>query len=422
MASQNPVAEAPNIWAVAQEQFDHAAEKLDLDDGMRRVLRVPQRELTVNFPVTLDNGDVRVFTGYRVQHNVSRGPGKGGIRYHQDVSLDEVRALAMWMSWKCACVNIPFGGAKGGVIVDPKKLSIREVEGLTRRFTTEISPLIGPDRDIPAPDVNTNAQTMAWIMDTFSMHHGYTISGVVTGKPISIGGSLGRNEATARGAVFTLLQASAALHRPLPGARVSIQGYGNAGSIAATLLADEGASIVAVSDSTGGIYNPKGLDPARVGGWKREHGTVVGFPGSEEISNQQILEVECEILVPAALENQITRYNAPRIQAGIVAEAANGPTTPEADQILHDRGIFVIPDILCNAGGVTVSYFEWVQDMQSFFWTEERINQSLKGIMDRAFESVHTMSTRHEVDMRTAAYMVAVARVAEATTLRGLYP
>jgi len=422
MASQNPVAEAPNIWAVAQEQFDHAAEKLDLDDGMRRVLRVPQRELTVNFPVTLDNGEVRVFTGYRVQHNVSRGPGKGGIRYHQDVSLDEVRALAMWMSWKCACVNIPFGGAKGGVIVDPKKLSIREVEGLTRRFTTEISPLIGPDRDIPAPDVNTNAQTMAWIMDTFSMHHGYTISGVVTGKPISIGGSLGRNEATARGAVFTLLQASAALGRPLPGARVSIQGYGNAGSTAATLLADEGASIVAVSDSTGGIYNPKGLVPARVSGWKREHGTVVGFPGSEEISNQQILEVECEILVPAALENQITRHNAPRIQAGIVAEAANGPTTPEADQILHDRGIFVIPDILCNAGGVTVSYFEWVQDMQSFFWTEERINESLKGIMDRAFESVHTMSTRHEVDMRTAAYMVAVARVAEATTLRGLYP
>jgi len=422
MASQNPVAEAPNIWAVAQQQFDHAAEKLDLDDGMRRVLRVPQRELTVNFPVTMDDGEVRVFTGYRIQHNVSRGPAKGGIRYHQDVTLDEVRALAMWMSWKCACVNIPFGGGKGGVIVDPKKLSIREVEGLTRRFTTEISPLIGPDRDIPAPDVNTNAQTMAWMMDTFSMHHGYTISGVVTGKPISIGGSLGRNEATARGAVFTLLQASATLRRPLSGARVSIQGYGNAGSIAATLLADEGASIVAVSDSTGGIHDPSGLDPSRVSAWKREHGTVVGFPGSEEISNQQVLEVECEILVPAALENQITRANAPRIKAGIVAEAANGPTTPEADEILHDRGVFVIPDILCNAGGVTVSYFEWVQDMQSFFWTEERINESLKGIMDRAFESVHTMSTRHEVDMRTAAYMVAVARVAEATTLRGLYP
>jgi len=422
MASQNPVAEAPNIWAVAQSQFDHAAEKLDLDDGMRRVLRVPQRELTVNFPVTLDNRDVRVFTGYRVQHNVSRGPGKGGIRYHQDVTMDEVRALAMWMTWKCACVNIPYGGAKGGVIVDPKKLSIREVEGLTRRFTTEISPLIGPDRDIPAPDVNTNAQTMAWIMDTYSMHRGYTVHGVVTGKPISVGGSLGRNEATARGAVFTLLQWANAKNQPLDGARVSIQGYGNAGSIAATLLKDEGATIVAVSDSTGGIYNVGGLDPAKVSAWKQEHGTVVGFPSSDEVTNQEILEIECDILVPAALENQITRHNAPRIRAKVVAEAANGPTTPEADEILTDRGVFLIPDILCNAGGVTVSYFEWVQDMQSFFWTEERINQSLREIMDRAFESVHEMSGLHEVDMRTAAYMVAVARVAEATMLRGLYP
>ncbi|MEO7296402.1 MAG: Glu/Leu/Phe/Val dehydrogenase [Candidatus Limnocylindria bacterium] len=422
MASQNPVAEAPNIWAVAQSQFDHAADKLDLDAGMRRVLRVPQRELTVNFPVTMDDGSVQVFTGHRVQHNVSRGPGKGGIRYHQDVTLDEVRALAMWMSWKCACVDIPYGGAKGGVIVDPKKLSIREVEGLTRRFTTEISPLIGPTRDIPAPDVNTNAQTMAWIMDTYSMHHGYTIPGVVTGKPISIGGSLGRNEATARGAVFTLLQASAALNVPLVGARVSIQGYGNAGSIAATLLKDEGSTIVAVSDSTGGIYNAAGLDPARVSGWKQEHGTVVGFPGADDVTNREILEVDCDILVPAALENQITKHNAPNVKARIVAEAANGPTTPEADEILHDRGVFLIPDILCNAGGVTVSYFEWVQDMQSFFWTEDRINDSLKGIMDRAFTAVRAMSQEHEVDMRTAAYMVAVARVAEATTLRGLYP
>ena len=422
MASQNTVAEAPNIWAIAQSQFDHAADKLDLDEGMRRVLRVPQRELTVNFPVTMDDGSVHVFTGHRVQHNVSRGPGKGGIRYHQDVTLDEVRALAMWMSWKCACVNIPYGGAKGGVIVDPKKLSIREVEGLTRRFTTEISPLIGPDRDIPAPDVNTNAQTMAWIMDTYSMHKGYTIAGVVTGKPIAIGGSLGRNEATARGAVFTLLQASAALDVPLTGARVAIQGYGNAGSIAATLLAEQGAKIVAVSDSTGGIHNPAGLDPASVGAWKQEHGTVVGFPASDEINNQEILEIDCDILVPAALENQITKHNAANVKARIVAEAANGPTTPEADAILHDRGVFLIPDILCNAGGVTVSYFEWVQDMQSFFWTEERINESLKEIMDRAFQAVHAMSERHEVDMRTAAYMVAVARVAEATMLRGLYP
>jgi glutamate dehydrogenase (NAD(P)+) len=422
MASQNPVAEAPNIWAVAQSQFDHAADKLDLDDGMRRVLRVAQRELTVNFPVTMDDGSVQVFTGHRVQHNVSRGPGKGGIRYHQDVTLDEVRALAMWMTWKCACVNIPYGGAKGGVIVDPKKMSQREVEGLTRRFTTELSPLIGPERDIPAPDVNTNAQTMAWIMDTYSMHHGYTIPGVVTGKPIAVGGSLGRNEATARGAVFTLLQWAKAVNRRLSDTTVVIQGYGNAGSIAATLLAAEGARIVAVSDSTGGIHNASGLDPAKVSAWKREHGTVVGFPGAEEVTNREILELECDVLVPAALENQITKHNAPRVRARVIAEAANGPTTPEADAILHDSGVVIIPDILCNAGGVTVSYFEWVQDMQSFFWSEERINESLKEIMDRAFDAVLEMSRRHEVDMRTAAYMVAVARVAEATTLRGLYP
>jgi glutamate dehydrogenase (NAD(P)+) len=422
MASSNPVAEAPNIWDVAQAQFDAAAEQLDLDPGLRRVLRVPQRELTVNFPVTMDDGHVEVFTGYRIQHNVSRGPAKGGIRYHQDVTRDEVRALAMWMTWKCAVVNIPYGGGKGGVIVDPKKLSMRELEGLTRRFTTEISPLIGPDRDIPAPDVNTNAQVMAWMMDTFSMHRGYTIPGVVTGKPIAIGGSLGRNEATARGAVYTLHQASRTLDVPLTGARVAIQGYGNAGSIAAELLAAEGSVIVAVSDSSGGISNAKGLDPQRVSAWKREHGTVVGFPGADAVSNTEILELDCEILIPAALENQITDHNAPSIKAKIVAEAANGPTTPEADQILYDRGVFVIPDILCNAGGVTVSYFEWVQDMQSFFWTESRINESLHEIMDRAFEDVHHMSDRHSVHMRTAAYMVAVARVAEATTLRGLYP
>ncbi len=422
VTTKQSVAEAPNIWAVAQAQFDHAAELLDLDPGMRRVLRVPKRELTVNFPVTMDDGSVAVFTGHRVQHNLSRGPAKGGIRYHQDVTLDEVRALAMWMTWKCAVVNIPYGGGKGGVIVDPKKLSQREIEGLTRRFTTEISPIIGPDRDIPAPDVNTNAQVMAWMMDTYSMHHGYTIPGVVTGKPISIGGSLGRNEATARGAVFTLQQCSIALKVPLPGATVAIQGYGNAGSIAATLLADEGSKIIAVSDSSGGIINRAGLDPAKVNAWKKEHGTVVGFPGADEISNADILELECDILVPAALENQITHVNADRVKAKIVAEAANGPTTPEADAILYDKGVFVIPDILCNAGGVTVSYFEWVQDMQSFFWTEARINESLKEIMDRAFNDVHRMSTTREVDMRTAAYMVAVSRVAEATTLRGLYP
>ena len=422
MVRQQPVAEAPNIWAVAQEQFDGAAERLALDDGLRRVLRVPKRELAVNFPVTLDDGTVEVFTGYRVQHNLARGPAKGGIRYHQDVTLDEVRALAMWMTWKCAVVNIPYGGGKGGVVVDPKRLSLREVEGLTRRFTTEISPLIGPDRDIPAPDVNTNAQTMAWIMDTYSMHAGHTISGVVTGKPIAIGGSQGRNEATARGAVFTLLSASSALDVPLDGARVVIQGFGNAGAIAAQLLHRLGARIVAVSDSTGGIHSPRGLNPDRVLAWKREHGSVQGIRDSERVTNAELLELDCEILIPAALENQITKGNADRIQARIIAEAANGPTTPEADAILYDRGVFLIPDILCNAGGVTVSYFEWVQDIQSFFWSEDRINESLKEIMDQAFAAVHGMSERQAVDMRMAAYMLAVSRVAEATNLRGLYP
>ena len=422
MTDQPTVAEAPNIWAVAQQQFDEAAEKLNLDAGLRRVLRVPKRELTVHFPVTMDDGHVEVFTGYRVQHNLSRGPAKGGIRYHQDVTLDEVRALAMWMTWKCSVVNIPYGGGKGGVIVDPKQLSIRELEGLTRRFATEISPLIGPDRDIPAPDVNTNAQTMAWIMDTYSMHNGYTISGVVTGKPIAVGGSLGRNEATARGTVFTLLQASKVLNLPIEGAKVVIQGFGNAGSIACQLVCAEGATVVAVSDSSGGIYNPQGLDPSTLNSWKAEHGTVVGFPGADDVSNEELLTLPCDILIPAALENQISARVAEKIQAKVVAEAANGPTTPDADDVLYDRGIFMIPDILCNAGGVTVSYFEWVQDMQSFFWTESRINESLKEIMDRAFEAVYQMSELHEVHMRTAAYMLAVSRVAEATTLRGLYP
>src|SRR5688572_631811 len=297
MASQNPVAEVPNIWAVAQSQFDHAADKLDLDDGMRRVLRVPQRELTVNFPVTMDDGSVSVFTGYRVQHNVSRGPGKGGIRYHQDVTLDEVRALSMWMTWKCACVNIPYGGAKGGVVVDPKKLSAREVENLTRRFTTEISVLIGPERDIPAPDVNTNAQTMAWIMDTYSMHMGYTVPGVVTGKPVSLGGSEGRNEATARGTVYCIEEAARHLHIHLDDATVVVQGFGNAGAIAATLMAEHGSKILAVSDSTGGIHNPDGLDIKRVIDWKAEHGTVVGFPGALAVNNEEILEIDCDILI-----------------------------------------------------------------------------------------------------------------------------
>jgi glutamate dehydrogenase (NAD(P)+) len=411
-----------NPWEIAQQQFDLAAGKLNLDPGLRRVLRQPRRELTVHFPVKMDDGSVQVFTGYRVQHNLGRGPAKGGIRYHQDVSLDEIKALAMWMTWKCAVVGIPYGGGKGGVIVDPKKLSMKELEALTRRFTTEIEVLIGPERDIPAPDVNTNAQVMAWMMDTYSMHQGYTVPGVVTGKPISLGGSEGRTEATARGTVFCILEASRHLGTDLKKARVAIQGFGNAGAIAARLIADEGATVVAVSDSTGGIHNPAGLDVGRVTNWKKEHGTVQRFPGSRDISNMEVLEVDCEILIPAALENQITSRNAANIKAKIVAEAANGPTTPEADVELARRGVFMIPDILCNAGGVTVSYFEWVQDLNRDHWSEAVVNDKLRGIMTRAFAETLAIAEREECDMRTAAYLLAVQRVADATSMRGLYP
>jgi glutamate dehydrogenase (NAD(P)+) len=416
------IAATINPWAVAQQQFDLAAEHLDLDPGLRQVLREPRRALTVTFPVKMDDGTVRVFTGYRVQHNLGRGPAKGGIRYHQGVSIDEVKALAMWMTWKCAVVGIPFGGGKGGVIVDPKKLSLKEVEALTRRFTTEISVLIGPERDIPAPDVNTNAQVMAWMMDTYSMHQGYTVPGVVTGKPISLGGSEGRNEATARGAVYTIVDAAAHLGMDLTKATVAVQGFGNAGSIAARLIRDEGATVIAVSDTGGGILNRAGLDVDRVIGWKKEHGTVAGFPGAKAISNDQLLEVECDVLIPAALENQISAANAGRVKAKIVAEAANGPTTPEADAILHDKGVFIIPDILCNAGGVTVSYFEWVQDLNRDHWSEAIVNTKLKEIMDRSFGEVLAIAIREDVNMRTAAYLVAVQRVADATAMRGLYP
>jgi glutamate dehydrogenase (NAD(P)+) len=423
MASQNPVKEqAPNIWAVAQQQFDTAADALDLEDGLRRVLRVPKRQLTVNFPVTMDDGHVEVFTGYRVQHNLSRGPAKGGIRYHQNVDLDEVRALAMWMTWKCAVVNVPFGGGKGGVIVDPRKLSMHELEGLTRRFTTEISPLIGPDRDIPAPDVNTNAQVMAWMMDTYSMHHGYTISGVVTGKPISIGGSQGRADATGRGIVFCAQRAAEHMGMPFEGATVAVQGFGNVGEAAARLAHDHGAKLVAVVDVNGGAYRAEGMDPTQLKLHLQETGSTEGTPGTEPISNAQLIGLDCDILILAALENQVTAENAHTVKARIMAEGANGPTTPEADAILHRNGVLVIPDILCNAGGVVVSYFEWVQDMQSFFWTEDRINESLRQIMGVAFEHVQNSSEEHDVDMRMAAYMLAVSRVAEATRIRGLYP
>ena len=417
-----PVTAPINAWAVAQQQFDLAAERLHLDDGMRRVLREPRREFTVHFPVHMDDGTVRVFTGYRVQHNLGRGPAKGGIRYHQDVSIDEVKALAMWMTWKCAVVGIPYGGGKGGVIVDPKQLSMRELEALSRRFFTEIEVLVGPEKDIPAPDVNTNAQIMAWMMDTYSMHAGYTVPGVVTGKPISLGGSEGRNEATARGTVYCIVEAARHLGIELHKAKVAVQGFGNAGSIAAQLMVAEGSTVVAVSDSTGGIHNPNGLDIAKVINWKKEHGTVQGFPGATDVTNAEVLEVECQILIPAALENQITERNAGNIKARLIAEAANGPTTPEADRILWKNSKFMIPDILCNAGGVTVSYFEWVQDLNRDHWSEQVVNEKLKEIMVKAFTSVLAIARRDQIDMRTAAYLLAVQRVADAMTMRGLYP
>ena len=416
------VAAQINAWEVAQQQFDLAAERLGLDEGMRLVLREPRREFTCHFPVHMDDGSVQVFTGYRVQHNLGRGPAKGGIRYHQDVSLDEVKALAMWMTWKCAVVGIPYGGGKGGVIVDPKKLSQKELEGLTRRFFTEIEVLVGPEKDIPAPDVNTNAQIMAWMMDTYSMHAGYTVPGVVTGKPISLGGSEGRNEATARGCVYTVVEAARHLGMDLTTSRVAVQGFGNAGSIAARLIVEEGATVVAVSDSTGGIHNPAGLDIGKVIGWKAEHGTVQGFPGASDVSNAAVLEVDCDVLIPAALENQITPRNAGNIKARLIAEAANGPTTPEADDILFKNGKFLIPDILCNAGGVTVSYFEWVQDLNRDHWSETVVNAKLKEIMVKAFGETLEVAEREQVNMRTAAYLVAVKRVSDAMELRGLYP
>ena len=411
-----------NAWEVAQRQFDLAADRLNLDPGMRLVLREPRREFTVHFPVHMDDGSVAVFTGYRVQHNLGRGPAKGGIRYHQDASLDEVKALAMWMTWKCAVVGIPFGGGKGGVIVDPKQLSQKELEGLTRRFFTEIEVLVGPEKDIPAPDVNTNAQIMAWMMDTYSMHAGHTVPGVVTGKPVSLGGSEGRNEATARGTVFCIIEATRHLGMVLSKTRVAIQGFGNAGSIAARLIGLEGATVVAVSDSTGGIHDPNGLDIGRVIAWKQEHGTVQGFPSASDVTNAQVLEVDCDILIPAALENQITSRNAGNIKARLIAEAANGPTTPDADEILFKNGKFMIPDILCNAGGVTVSYFEWVQDLNRDHWSETVVNEKLREIMVKAFSEVLAIARREQCDMRTAAYLLAVKRVADAMELRGLYP
>ena len=414
--------ERQNPYVNAQRQFDIAADMLDLDSGLRKILRAPQRELTVNFPVRMDDGRIDVFTGFRIQHNINRGPAKGGIRYHPGVSIDEVRALAMWMTWKCATVNIPYGGAKGAVIVDPKQLSLSELERLTRRYTSEISLLIGPDRDIPAPDVGTTPQVMAWIMDTFSMHSGHTVPAVVTGKPLNIGGSQGRNEATAHGLVYILREASRHLSIDITGAKIAIQGFGNVGSTSARLLDDMGATVVAVSDSQGGIYSPAGLPIADVLAHKARTGSLSDFPGADRLTNQDLLEVPCDILIPAALENQITASNAERIKARVIGEAANGPVTPDADDILYERGVFIIPDIVANAGGVTVSYFEWVQGLQEFFWSEREVNAQLERIMVGAFQNVLRMAQERKVHMRTAAYLLAVDRVARATVTRGIYP
>ncbi len=411
-----------NPYHMALQQFELAADKLNLSEDMREILRQPKRELTVNFPVRLDSGRIKTYTGYRVQHNVNRGPAKGGIRYGPDVTLDEVKALAMWMAWKTAVVGIPFGGAKGGVICDPKSMSPAELERLTRRYATEISIIIGPRSDIPAPDVNTNSQVMAWIMDTYSMHEGFSSPAVVTGKPLSIGGSEGRNDATATGVLFVTRQAAKRIGMPMHGARVSIQGFGNAGSIAARLFHNEGCKIVAVSDTRGGIYNESGLDPSSVLRHKQEHGSVVGFPRAQIIGVHDVLEVPCDILIPAATEGVITGANADRVLARIVAEAANGPTTPEADVILFKKNIVVIPDILANSGGVTVSYFEWVQDIQSFFWGVEEITQKLEVIMNRAFAAVAEKAVQYDCNLRLAANMLAISRVAEATQIRGIYP
>jgi len=412
-----------NPFEMALRNFEESADVIDLPENLRARMRYPERELTVNFPVKMRDGRIQVFRGYRVQHNTARGPAKGGIRYHPDVTIDEVRALASWMTWKCAVVGIPFGGGKGGVACNPKEMDMNELENLTRRYATEISILIGPERDIPAPDVYTNPQVMAWIMDTYSMAKGYSIPGVVTGKPLSIGGSRGRGEATARGVVYVVQEAADYLKMGLSKATVAVQGFGNAGSIASRLLyEDTGAKVVAVSDSRGGIYNSNGLDIPKVIEYKAKTGSVIEFPESEPISNADLLTLDVDVLIPAALENVITEANAAKVRAKVVAEAANGPTTPKADVILQSNGVFLLPDILANAGGVTVSYFEWVQDNYSFFWKEKDVNERLREVMVGAFKSVLAASKEYNVTMRRAAYVVAVGRVAEAISVRGIFP
>jgi glutamate dehydrogenase (NAD(P)+) len=402
-------------------RFDHAAQLLQLDPDLYKVLRVPNREITIYIPVFMDDGHIEVFTGFRVQHNFARGPAKGGIRYAPDVTLDEVRALAAWMTWKCAVVNIPFGGAKGGVICDPSQMSRGELERLTRRYTAELIDFIGPERDVPAPDMNTNEQTMAWVMDTYSMHARHTVTAVVTGKPIDLSGSQGRREATGRGLLFVIDEAVKKLGLKPENSRVVIQGSGNVGGTAARLMSETGYKVVAISDIHGGIYNPNGLDIPNVMDYLANHKTFERYPNAEPVSNHELLEIDCEVLLPAATENQITSHNAHRIKCKILAEGANGPTTAAADEILESKGVFVIPDILANAGGVTCSYFEWVQDRMGYFWKEEMVNERLKDIMVASFNDVVKYAENHGVNNRIAAYMLAVDRVAYITRVRGIY-
>ncbi len=410
-----------NPWEAQNARFEFAARKLNLDEGLWKVLSSPSRELIVHFPVTMDNGRIEMFTGYRVQHSQARGPSKGGIRYSPDVTLDEVRALASWMTWKCAVVNIPFGGAKGGVICDPSKMSRGELERMTRRYTSEIIEFIGPEKDVPAPDMNTNEQTMAWIMDTYSMHMRQTVTSVVTGKPISIGGSQGRQEATGRGVMVACNESLRYLNMTREGCRVIVQGFGNVGSNAARLLMENGYKIIGIAEKDGGLYNPNGIDIHQLTEFKYRNGTTLGFKGAEAMPSDELITTECEILVPAATENVITSRNAERLQARIVVEGANGPTTAVADEILADKRIFVVPDILANSGGVTASYFEWVQDRQGYFWPESQVNQQLETILRTSFDDVLRYAESHDVNNRIAAYMLSIDRVAFAIRQRGIY-
>jgi glutamate dehydrogenase (NAD(P)+) len=415
------MAEHGPIFTAMLQEFDGAARILNLDPGIWRILTHPKRQIVVSCPVLMDNGEIEVFTGYRVQYNITLGPAKGGIRYHPEVSLDEVTALAAWMTWKCAVAHIPFGGGKGGIVCDPTRMSKRELEALTRRYVAEIIDAIGPEKDVPAPDVNTNDQVMAWVMDTYSMHVGHTETAVVTGKPVEMGGSLGRREATGRGVMIVTREAAKHLGVDIKKASIAIQGFGNVGSVSAQLLAGLGARIVAVTDWKGGVYNADGLDIDKLLEYTRQHKTVNDFPGGTPLENEDLWGLDVDVLIPAALENQITMENAPLIKARILVEGANGPTTPDAHRHLHERGIFVVPDILANSGGVTVSYFEWVQDRHGYFWELDEVNSRLEKKMCEAFDDVLKTALRHKVDLRTAAYIVAISRVGSVTQLRGMY-